>query len=97
MEKLTPFIKHILVIVAIALIGVLIYPTLWEYDKLYQELPVKINRITGSTYILTNQGWTKASNNNSSTAEMDKFKAQVVMMIQTDRDNLKNSNGRKCC
>lgn len=55
--KLKLFIS-IIVPTTIVLVSIFIYPTLYKYDKLDQKYPVKINRLTGKTEILTMNGWT---------------------------------------
>lgn len=54
--------KDLIAIICAGLItsfGVLVWPGLYHYDKLDQKLPVKINRITGDTQVLTSKGWMK--------------------------------------
>lgn len=44
-------------LVTIIAFALLIYPTMYRYDKFEQKYPVKINRFTGETKILTGIGW----------------------------------------
>lgn len=48
-----------LILVLLILISVFIYPTLHIYMNTINDLPVKINRITGDAWILYPDGWTK--------------------------------------
>ncbi len=49
-------------IVVIIVFGIFIYPGIYKYDKLNQNLPVKINRFTGETQVLYNDGWKNINN-----------------------------------
>lgn len=50
-------ISFVMAILFIIVFGIFIYPGIYKYDKLNQNIPVKINRFTGSTQILTVNGW----------------------------------------
>lgn len=50
-------LNYLCILIGICLFGIFIYPTLYKFDKLDQKTPVKINRLTGETEILTSTGW----------------------------------------
>jgi len=50
------------VIVCIIVFGIFVYPGAYKYDKLDQSFPVKINRFTGYTQIMTYDGWQELGN-----------------------------------
>lgn len=54
-------ISFVMAILFIIVFGIFIYPGIYKYDKLNQNIPVKINRFTGSTQILTVNGWKSAT------------------------------------
>ncbi len=45
------------IIACIIVFGTFVYPGIYKYEKLEQNYPVKINRFTGHTKILTSNGW----------------------------------------
>ncbi|MCQ4085318.1 hypothetical protein [Saccharibacillus sp. JS10] len=45
------------IIAIIIAFGLFIYPGVYKYDKYEQQYPVKINRFTGHTEIMTSNGW----------------------------------------
>ena len=56
-NKIILFISVVLVVIII-----FVYPTPYYYTSIKMntfEMPVKINRITGSAYMLYNTGWEK--------------------------------------
>jgi hypothetical protein len=79
---------------AIALIvlmfALFVYPTLYKYDKLNQRFPVKINRITGTTEVLTPTGWEEMSKpDKPSISEMDSLRNELYATLQRDREQIK--------
>jgi hypothetical protein len=52
-----------MVCVTLIICGILFWPTFYRYDKL-GRLPVRINRITGYTEILSPSGWSPAQEKN---------------------------------
>jgi len=55
--------------IIVILFGLFIYPTMYEYDKLDQKYPVKINRITGKTEVLyPGSDWADVASNAQSTS-----------------------------
>lgn len=85
MKKLLIVSMSILFIVTF---GIFIYPGLYKYDKLEQKYPIKINRLTGSTQILTQKGWISADNPKES--QMEALRKELFRILQDDRDNLKD-------
>jgi len=43
--------------ITILIIGLFIWPGMYEYDKMDQKWPVRINRLTGETEVLIQEGW----------------------------------------
>lgn len=43
--------------ITILFIGLFIWPGMYEYDKMDQKWPVRINRLTGETEVLIPDGW----------------------------------------
>lgn len=56
--------------ILIVLFGIFIYPGVYKYDKLNQNLPVKINRFTGSTQVLSTAGWKSLDSTKTSNSEV---------------------------
>jgi hypothetical protein len=79
--------RYGIIALVIIIFGTFIYPTLYRYDKLSQRYPVKINRITGHTEILDGMTWKSADA--ASTSEVDRIRAEINQLIQTDHDKLK--------
>lgn len=71
---------------ALILFSIFIYPTLYKYEKLDQKTPVKINRITGSTELLTSNGW--VSVDDPSNTEMENLRSELFAVLQRDRETL---------
>jgi hypothetical protein len=44
------------IVIGIVLLAVLIWPTLYRYDRMYDR-PVRINRLTGTAQVLSASGW----------------------------------------
>lgn len=81
--------KYCFGLFAVILFGLFVYPTLYQYDKLDQRLPVKINRITGAAEILTAEGWVKSGDYNTAANEMKQYKDEIINQISTNREQLK--------
>lgn len=81
--------KYSLIPLCICLFGIFIYPTLYKYDKLDQKYPVKINRITGETAVLTGRGWENADDYNSAAEEMSRYKDQIIAEIESQNESIK--------
>jgi hypothetical protein len=47
---------QLVIALGIVLLAVLIWPTLYRYDRMYDR-PVRINRITGTAQVLSASGW----------------------------------------
>lgn len=56
------------IIICIIVFSLLIYPGIYKYDKFNQTLPVKINRFTGHTEVLTSNGWEEFKNTQTETS-----------------------------
>jgi hypothetical protein len=86
---LTAIGKYSLVPLCICLFGIFVYPTMYKYDKLDQKYPVKINRITGETTVLTGKGWQNAEDYNSAAEEMSRYKDQIIAEIESQNESIK--------
>lgn len=62
---------------------------MYKYDKLDQKYPVKINRITGETTVLTGKGWQNAEDYNSAAQEMSRYKDQIIAEIESQNESIK--------
>ncbi len=69
-----------LICATLIICGVLFWPTLYKYDKILGKLPVRINRLTGYTEILTPSGWERKVSDNETKAipkeEIDKIETR---------------------
>lgn len=79
---------YVSIIVVIFLFGILFYPTLYRYDKLDQRYPVKINRITGKTEVLTDKGWNLVENITED--KMASLRTELMNKLDADRKGLKD-------
>ncbi|MFF3922611.1 hypothetical protein [Paenibacillus lactis] len=82
--------KYSIVPLCICLFGLFIYPTMYKYDKLDQKYPVKINRITGETQVLTGRGWQSAEDYNRAAEEMSAYKDEILNKINAQNEDIKN-------
>ncbi|WP_156088546.1 hypothetical protein [Mycobacterium tuberculosis] len=82
--------KYSLVPLCICLFGIFVYPTMYKYDKLDQKYPVKINRITGETTVLTGKGWQNAEDYSSAAEEMLSYKEDIINKIDLQNEEIKN-------
>ena len=57
MREKTAIIICVMICITLIICGILYWPTLYHYDKLYGKLPVRMNRLTGYTEILYADGW----------------------------------------
>ncbi|MGG1638256.1 hypothetical protein [Paenibacillus sp. NRS-1760] len=78
--------SYIIVPVSIILFGLLVYPTLYKYDKLEQKYPVKINRITGEAKILREDGWITTADSNVYEDKMLAYKNEIEDLISRQND-----------
>jgi hypothetical protein len=79
--------SYVVIPVSIILFGLLIYPTLYKYDKLEQQYPVKINRITGEAHILKGNGWVNTSDSRTYEDKMLAYKQEIQdLIIQQNED-----------
>lgn len=62
---------------------------MYKYDKLDQKYPVKINRITGETKVLTGWGWQDAEDYNRAAEEMAQYKDQILSEIESQNESIK--------
>lgn len=84
-------IRYSCVPISIIVFGLAIYPGLYKYDKLDQSLPVKINRITGDTKILTLNGWQDANDYDYALDLFSEYKQQVIDAMQKQNDSIVDS------
>ncbi|CAH1055094.1 hypothetical protein [Paenibacillus pseudetheri] len=84
-------IRYSFIPISIIVFGLVIYPGLYKYDKLDQSLPVKINRITGNTKILTLNGWQDANDYDYASNLFYEYKRQVIDAMEEQNDSIKNS------
>lgn len=63
---------------------------MYKYDKLDQKYPVKINRITGETQVLTGRGWQSAEDYNRDAEEMSAYKDDILNKINAQNEDIKN-------
>jgi uncharacterized protein YfkK (UPF0435 family) len=89
MKLLHRLTTYILLFICIVTFGLFIYPGLYKYDKLNQKLPVKINRITGSTQILTQKGWQDAEDYDAAKDELSAFKQDIYEQIMDQNEDIK--------
>lgn len=54
-------IRYAFISILLILVGLFVYPTMYRYDKFDQKIPVRINRVTGKTELLSTQGWMVAT------------------------------------
>lgn len=83
------YVRYGTLLIAIILFGLFVYPTLYRYDKLDQNLPVKINRITGATYVLHGLEWKKVSNE-PAVDEVEQIKNDIYTKLEQDRSEVKD-------
>ena len=79
-------IRYGIIVVIIVLFGLFAYPTLYKYDKLDQKYPVRINRITGKTEVLTLRGWIEMKNY-SITQNNQQEPTQASSVTKTNMEN----------
>jgi hypothetical protein len=77
--------------VSIILFGLFIYPTVYEFDKLDQKYPVKINRLTGNASILTGNGWVSSSDYDKANETMLEYKREIEEKISNQSDEISKS------
>ncbi|MCA0754883.1 hypothetical protein KP806_07460 [Paenibacillus sp. N4] len=80
--------SYIIVPVSIILFGLFVYPTLYKYDKLEQQYPVKINRITGEVQILRGDGWITTADSNIYEDKMLAYKNEIEDLINRQNDEI---------
>jgi hypothetical protein len=85
MKKLLYCVASIIIIISF---GIFIYPGIYKYDKLEQNYPVKINRLTGSTQILRGNGWQDM--NNPQESELQALRVELLNKLEQDRESVKN-------
>lgn len=73
----------------IILFGLFVYPTLYKYDKLEQNYPVKINRLTGDAEILSSEGWINVGESKAAADRMEAYKAEILAEIREGRESLR--------
>lgn len=90
-EFIKDLMKYSIIPISIIAFGLTIYPGLYKYDKLDQSLPVKINRITGETKILTLKGWQDANDYDHAVDLFAEYKQQVIDAMLGQNESIKNS------
>jgi hypothetical protein len=66
--------KHVLVVIVIIVFGIFVWPGIYQYDKMNQKWPVRINRFTGTTEVLGQNGWSKIGGGTLSEVSQDDLK-----------------------
>lgn len=79
-------IKYVLTAICIILFGIFIYPGLYQYDKLDQKYPVKINRLTGQAKAMIGTNWKVIDNPEDSKPDLV---ALLKEELAKDREKLK--------
>ncbi|MBY9081548.1 hypothetical protein KIH86_26130 [Paenibacillus sp. HN-1] len=82
--------RAVLALLIIALFGLLIYPGLYKYDKLEGKYPVRMNRITGETKILREDGWVKEGADVANTAGDAKGQQATKQDLAALRDEIRS-------
>ena len=54
-------VRYVALLIGLMIIVIFVYPTLYQYDKYDQKIPVRINRLTGKTELLYPTGWALAT------------------------------------
>lgn len=89
------FIKKMLtflfVVICIVSFGLFVYPGMYKYDKLNQKYPVKINRITGTTEVLTLKGWQDAESYDAAKNEMLEYKQDISKQMMEQNEDIKRA------
>jgi len=70
--------------------GIFIYPGLYKYDKFNQKYPVKINRLTGQTQILSVNGWADVGGYDSAADKMEQYKNEISELLSVQNEKIKN-------
>lgn len=84
------YIIYLLVPVSVVLFGLFVYPTLYKYDKLDQNKPVMINRLTGETKILTSEGWVDSGQYETASEEMRAYRDEIMVRIDSLSDEVRD-------
>lgn len=84
------YILYFLVPTSVVLFGLFVYPTLYKYDKLDQNKPVMINRITGEAKILTSQGWLETGQYEPAANELKAYRDEINARIDSLTDEVRN-------
>ncbi len=79
-------ISFLMAVILIIVFGIFIYPGIYKYDKLRQNMPVKINRLTGDTKVLTITGW--ANMNTPTLSEIQKIEENLNQKFEDYKSNL---------
>ncbi|MCT2196193.1 hypothetical protein M3G15_13705, partial [Paenibacillus sp. p3-SID1389] len=91
MKFINKISSYLFIVFCIAAFGLFIYPGLYKYDKLQQKYPVKINRITGETQVLFNDGWRKMDGYDGAVQAMEHYKREIEQMISDQNDRITSS------
>lgn len=84
------YILYLAVPVSIVLFGLFVYPTLYKYDKLDQNKPVMINRITGEAKILTSEGWVESGQYEVAANEMRSYRDEINARLDSLTDEVRD-------
>lgn len=87
MKNSKEIIKYSFILLSIFVFALTIYPGIYKYDKFNQKLPVRINRITGTTEILYTDGWRKQGQDES---EFERYKKSVDAVIDDQKNEIAN-------
>ena len=89
-------LSGVMVLLSVIFFGIFIYPGIYKYDKLAQNYPVKINKITGTTQILRGDGWQTIEDRKETLietpkeSEMQALRNELYSALQKDRESVKN-------
>lgn len=82
------YIKYGWLTLVIILILIFVYPTLYQYDKFNQKLPIRMNRISGTTEMFDGTGWNVTEKEKPKASEMNQFKKDMDDRFNNLRDSI---------
>lgn len=83
-------IKYCFLTVILALVLGLVYPTIYRYDKYDQKIPVRINRVTGVTEFLRDNGWSLSMDEIPKKSEMQMFTEKMDLELTLVKHEIEN-------
>lgn len=90
-SKLYQWIRLLVITLLILSILLFVYPTLYRFDKLDQKYPVKINRITGETQVLSGFGWVDVGRYDAAFEELKKYKEDIMSQLDSIMHEIENN------